>query len=189
MPLPSHLRFVIATATGFVVNNFVWNVFIGSTGSSGVNPVFSMSLGLDHDRYQSICNATPLHFTPGLLDIIRAPEHPTVEWVKDPPPLTAEEERDGWAVYAIVLEKDGSKSILYVRSAAAKDGMLVRLEQYARLTSLPSLVRKRSRTAIHSSLWCRYAEPAFRNLGSYWLSASASSPLTHILKACVHQPA
>ncbi|KAK0119869.1 H(+)-transporting V1 sector ATPase subunit A [Cadophora gregata] len=103
-----------------------------------INPEFKVVMQGEAGR--SICNATPLSFAPGLLEVLQSPTPPSPDyWLSTPKP-------DGklWGVYAALLTKDGCEPALCIGSGTeASTGYKIRISQYydKRHPLLPRFVR------------------------------------------------
>jgi len=86
---------------------------------------------------EAIAKEASLTFAPGLLEVVQAAAPPTIAYFKSLPtaPLT------GFGVYAIVLEKRGQRSRLYIGSAtSASQGLRRRMRDYEERERTPRFV-------------------------------------------------
>ena len=105
-----------------------------------------------------LCSATGLTFCPGLFAVVQAATPPTIEIFKSLP--TDRYQR--WAVYVIVLEKDGAITLVYLGSGThATQGVTNRWCVYDRLdfALMPEYVIKAIRdgytiTYKGTLVWC-----------------------------------
>ena len=101
-----------------------------------------------------IASLISLVFAPGLFEVLRAATPPTIAYFKTLP--TSDYRL--WAIYAIVLEKAGSRPRLYIGSGTgSRDGVHTRLLQYDNLGALPRYVSSsidEGYTIVHEGLLC-----------------------------------
>ena len=116
-----------------------------------INPVFSL-LFEDRSTWNSIGACSPLTLAPALYNVLSSAEPPTLDFFFTLPKPPAEKV---WGVYALVLEKAGFKSMLYVGSGTnATNGVVSRLGGYDKLDSAqpkPSRVVKAVADGYHIS--------------------------------------
>ena len=80
------------------------------------------------ESIESAMASTVWTWAPNLMRTIQAPGPPSIHFFKS---LIMPNDANGWAVYALVLEKDGSTPLLYVRSGtAAVQGVKRRMRDY-----------------------------------------------------------
>lgn len=88
---------------------------------------------------ESFFSSVSLVFAPGLLEVLQASTPPTIAYFKGLPT----ECKSIWAIYLLVLEKQGYRPKIYIGSGtAAKHGVSSRLGQYTRGQVLPIRVEK-----------------------------------------------
>lgn len=91
------------------------------------------------DMLTEIASAASLCFAPGLLDVVQAAAPPSITFFKSLPTDTFQR----WAIYALVLEKDGCRPRLYIGSATnLTGGVRARLKQYDDGFLIPEYVQK-----------------------------------------------
>ena len=93
---------------------------------------------------EKIIKISPFEFAPGLLQTFQYPTPPTIAYYKMLPLHLLKL----WAVYLLVLEKDGARPGIYIGSDTSKSGVRERMECYDR----------RSRTKKPGSNIPRYVE-------------------------------
>ena len=93
---------------------------------------------------QEFAIAASLSFAPGLLEVMQASAPPTVKWFKNlPNDKQYAWEVNNWAVYLLVLEKNGERTRVYVGSGTNSDtGLHYCWKQYDNKEHLPSGVKK-----------------------------------------------
>jgi hypothetical protein len=93
------------------------------------------------DDLNLVAQEASLCYAPGLLNVLTAPEPPTIEWFKSCPNLNGG--RDVWGVYVMVLEKEGCPFKIYIGSGTAADhrGLHNRWYQYDTGKWIPSGIR------------------------------------------------
>jgi hypothetical protein len=115
---------------------------------------------------QEFAIAASLSFAPGLLEVLQASTPPTVAWFKNLPSDNRYAwETDNWAVYLIVLEKDGERTRIYIGSGTnAEAGLAHRWNQYvAKKGALPSGMKKAFEDGFeitHKGVLCWKAMPS-----------------------------
>lgn len=108
-----------------------------------------------------IFSSFAMSYAPGLLEVLTAAAPPTVDWFKSLPNNRQYAwESDNWAVYLLVLEKDGSRTRCYVGSGTNGDtGLAHRWKTYDELQTdrLPSGVKRsidEGFKIVHKGLLC-----------------------------------
>ncbi|PTB67152.1 hypothetical protein BBK36DRAFT_1118290 [Trichoderma citrinoviride] len=108
-----------------------------TAGLRGANAVYKAVLG-DEKAFNQICAETPLTFAPGLLRVLQSSSPPTTEFFQSLPvtPVTG-----FWAVYALLLEKPGAPSRLYIGSGTnTQRGVIARFWSYDVQLHVPTMV-------------------------------------------------
>lgn len=91
-----------------------------------------------YEDIEMIALAANISFAPGLMDIVRCVQSPSIEYFKSLPTEVA----DRWAVYAILMEKTEHRPRLYVGVGTGDGhGVASRLKNYECNNSLPLHVR------------------------------------------------
>lgn len=124
------------TLCQFVLEH-AWNC-LEKTPKTRKRVEFGFQFG-SYDALKSAAADASLQFAPGMLDVVQSPEPPTIEYFKNLP--TASVSR--WAVYGFVLEKSGSRPLLYFGSGTnTEGGVNARFAQYARGYRIPVLMQE-----------------------------------------------
>lgn len=89
-----------------------------------------------------------LEFAPGLLDVLQYATPPTADFFKMLPDDSDSFEAR-WAIYALVLEKEGCRHILYVGFGTGLSGVHTRLKNYSDLVLLPHYVERAIDDGFH----------------------------------------
>lgn len=98
---------------------------------------------------EKIMQSSPLQFASGLLQIFQSPTAPTIAYFKTLPLYLVKL----WAVYLLVLEKDGQRQRIYIGSGTySETGVRVRMSSYD----------KRSRTGKLDSVIPHYVETSLQ---------------------------
>ena len=98
--------------------DLTWNAISKSTGGNGL----FKQIFFDESVIAEICSATNILFAPGLLEAVRAPEPPTVDFFQNLPT----DARGLWGVYALVLEQPGCEVLIYIGSGTDAEGGIPR---------------------------------------------------------------
>ena len=111
-----------------------------------INPDFKM-LFTERESYDSVAECSPLTFAPHLLEVLSSPTPPPLAYFTTLPAPSGKE----WGVYAIIMEKEGSQSGLYIGSGTdSNDGVVVRLANYyPGSTALPRFVKQAFSEGYH----------------------------------------
>jgi len=105
------------------------------------NPSFLIAIP-DEDSLEALLSESSLKFAPGLIDVVDSALPPTIIWFKDLPSLTKISSLR-WAVYLLVLEKDGCRFKIYIGSGTnSVTGVKARLYCYDSETLLPQYVEE-----------------------------------------------
>lgn len=100
--------------------------------------------------------SSSLGFAPGLFEAMQAGTPPDLSFFKSLP--TVRDFKKHWAVYVVVLEKQGCRGKIYVGSGTeASNGVAVRLANYHNGTLVPRHVAKalsNGYTIVHQGLLC-----------------------------------
>jgi hypothetical protein len=92
----------------------------------------------------TVCGYLDLSFAPGLYDVLMSSTPPDLSFFKSLP--APRSEKGMFAVYILILEKDGCRPRLYVGKASGEDNYYYRTQQYRNPTAswkaMPSNVRK-----------------------------------------------
>ncbi|KAH7374116.1 ATP synthase alpha/beta family, nucleotide-binding domain-containing protein, partial [Cadophora sp. MPI-SDFR-AT-0126] len=122
-----------------LVDDLTWKLLTIDAPDWYINPTFK-AVFPERSAYDSIAACSPLTLCPGLYDVLRSSEPPSIEFFKSLPEI------DGkmWAIYCVTLEKPGYKSKLYIGSGTeAEYGVILRFRTYKPDNHLlPILVRK-----------------------------------------------
>ena len=119
-----------------LVMSLTWKVLV-DTPKHMKNSLFDRFL-TSSPILQSIATAATMSFAPGLLDVLQSATPPAIEFFKSMP---SGDLRHIWGIYAIVLEKAGCRSKVYLGSATnVKDGVFFRWNQYDKGLLLPRWV-------------------------------------------------
>ncbi|KAF2429891.1 hypothetical protein EJ08DRAFT_263104 [Tothia fuscella] len=122
------------------------------------------------ETFTQLINSVALTFAPGLLECMTSLQPPTMAWFKQLPTLSSNAVRV-WGVYALVLEKPGERSRLYVGSGTdSVHGLWRRLSSYDSGQALPSLIEPALNDGwiiVHKRVLCQTALPSLSN---YFLS-------------------
>lgn len=97
---------------------------------------------------EKVMQSSPLEFAPGLLQIFQSPTAPTIAYFKT---LSLHLDKL-WAVYLLVLEKDGERPRIYIGTSTRERGVRHRMSQYDR----------RSSTGKYVDTIPRYVETSFK---------------------------
>lgn len=112
-----------------------------SIAPRSVNPVFKIRTPTPEVAAQLLTSMS-MTFAPGLLTVLQASTPPTVDFFKSLPTIDILEDDIWWADYAIVLEKPGFRSIIYIGSGTQFEyGIHRRLKDYDCYKSLPLLAQ------------------------------------------------
>lgn len=130
----------------------VWNCLSQPVHKNGLYK----QLFFDKVVLSDVASAASLCFAPDLLETIQAREPPEVNFFKTLP----SDARKRWGVYALVLEKTGCDSLVYIGSGTeARRGVLMRWHHYDKPDTyehiLPNYVRdalKEGYTVTHKGL-------------------------------------
>ncbi|KAJ4369769.1 hypothetical protein N0V83_005533 [Neocucurbitaria cava] len=111
-----------------------------------MNPDFGFLFG-ERSSYDSIAACSSLSFPPNLHDVLTSPVAPSIAFLKSLP-LPA---GDFWAIYVIVMEKDGCPTLVYIGSGTdAIQGVSARLPHYVPgCAAAPRFVRHAFRKGYH----------------------------------------
>ncbi|KFY69501.1 hypothetical protein V496_00178 [Pseudogymnoascus sp. VKM F-4515 (FW-2607)] len=89
-----------------------------------------------------VATTASLEFAPGLLNVLESPTPPTADFFKSLP-VDSDSPEARWAVYTIVLEKEGFRPIIYIGSGtSSSSGVHTRLKQYYDRVQLPVYVEQ-----------------------------------------------
>ncbi|KAK4560790.1 Alpha subunit of the F1 sector of mitochondrial F1F0 ATP synthase [Recurvomyces mirabilis] len=121
-----------------------------------INPDFKIILGTQSGTSAGTCSVPGLEWAPGLLDVVQAKLPPSPDFFM----TTPKPEGRYWAVYAVLLTKDGEEPALCIGSGTeAKYGYTSRLPHYddKKHAMLPRFVRSlydKGYELAHSGLLC-----------------------------------
>lgn len=147
------------TLCQFVLEH-AWNC-LNNTPKLRKRPEFGNQFG-SYDALKSAAANVSLQFAPGMLDVVQNPEPPSIQYFKNLPTVSVSR----WAIYAFVLEKPGSRALLYFGSGTnTEGGVNARLAQYARGYRIPVLMQQAlddGYKITHRGLICWISIPAAR---------------------------
>jgi hypothetical protein len=111
------------------------------------NPQFQI-LFSERSLYDSISACSPLEFAPGLHDVLSSPDPPSIAFFKSLPFISGDR---SWAIYAVVMEKDGCPTKIYIGSGTNSDyGVSARANcYYPGCPTLPHYVKLAFQQGYH----------------------------------------
>lgn len=131
----------------------IWS-FLVATPACLKNPIFALILSTQ-DELAQLMSDSLLVFADGLLDVLRSPTPPSIAYFKS---LPTTDGKKRWAVYLLVLEKSGSRPLIYIGSATGSArGVLSRFYEYDNKMTLPAFIQSAFRdgfTISHKGLLC-----------------------------------
>jgi hypothetical protein len=93
------------------------------------------------EAIEELIGTANVEFAPQLLDVLQSDDPPTIDFWKSLPVFSLKPL--AWGVYALVLEKTGCESLVYIGSGTNSElGVAHRLRDYDRFTHLPLYVSK-----------------------------------------------
>ena len=119
----------------------VWKTY-SATPKYSLNVLF-MTIFPDLNTVTDLLATLSLSFAPGLLEVLQSATPPTIAYFKTlPDPYLA----DTWAVYVLVLEKNGRRPKVYIGSGTDRNrsGVRARMRRYDKLdfNAMPEYVKR-----------------------------------------------
>lgn len=134
----------------------LWLVWTSLTGTPFAckNPEFAVIIPTEA-ALESLFSNTSVEFAPGILHVLKSPDPPTIAYYKT---LPQDAPYKCWAIYLLVLEKKGCRTLIYMGSGTeATRGVASRFYRYDNGTSLPVHVEEAlddGYTIVHKGLIC-----------------------------------
>lgn len=145
----------MASAASDMLEYGMWLLwtFLTLTPASLKNPIHAIVLPTQ-DVVEELMSDSLLAFPPGLLDVLQAATPPSVAYFKSLPADVTKR----FAVYLLVLEKQGCRPIIYVGSGTKSlRGVVTRFRDYETKVHLPHYVKYAlddGYTIVHKGLLC-----------------------------------
>jgi hypothetical protein len=157
LPLPTTMASTAVTLLQFVMY-MTWE-YLCDTPFARKNALFARFF-TSLQVLESTASIASLTFTPGLSEVLQSSTPPTIQIFKS---LPTTHTKSRWGVYAIVLEKFGSRPRLYIGSGTSTDrGVHTRLRRYKYRQDLPCFVEaalEDGYTITHKGLLCWIQTP------------------------------
>ncbi|SMQ51088.1 unnamed protein product [Zymoseptoria tritici ST99CH_3D7] len=125
MATPDEAGFTLGPTILQLIVTMTWATLL----KPGKNRLFNLYLVSEAvlDQFFNFASAASLSFAPGLLEALLCVSPPTINWFKNLPTNSVSR----WAVYALVLEKPGCKTLIYIGSGTSTaNGVAARWRQY-----------------------------------------------------------
>ena len=117
------------------------------------HPIFAAVLSTQ-TRLEELLSSATFNYAPGLFEVLRASTPSPISYLKTLPT----ESKRRWAVYLLVLERTGSRPLIYIGSGTeARNGVSTRLSCYDTNTLVPrhvSRALKQGYTISNKGLVC-----------------------------------
>jgi len=137
-----------------LLDGYTWCAVTTDAPDWLVCPIFPHTLGKE-SAFDEINAECPLTFAPNLLETLKSPSPPSLDYFRSLPNPPVE---FVWGLYLVLLEKPGHVPRLYGGSGTRKaGGVQARLEDYYNGQLLPKLVEHylaKGYTVSHQGLWC-----------------------------------
>ena len=126
----------VVTTLRSVIDDYMMGLVTLSQPDWFINPTFKTILASNSTE---ICNAVPLSFAPGLVDVLKADAPPSTDFFTSLPTFP----QKYWVVYAALLVKEDCAQFLYIGSSTSVQGHHSRIRTYKDKThhQLPVMVR------------------------------------------------
>lgn len=131
------------------IDDLVWGLINLDVPSWYINPAFKSTFK-ERSDYDSVAASSPLTMAPSMDAVLSAAVPPPLDFFRS---LPDEPEGSHWGVYALLMEKSGSKPGLYIGTGTNADlGVWARMQMYKPGGSLlPRFVKLRFEQGYHIS--------------------------------------